>query len=132
MNDNLIKGDPKRQIAKTLYYYHKQSMKQLLQLGEFRFGGRDAGQYKHFKKQVMNTFYKQLNKIFEVFVEDGVLEVCGCGASIDQRRGYTPCQSCSGCGYKNSDFLNDAMAFSKGWTSDHKECLRRSLLQEKQ
>lgn len=124
-----IKGGAKPQIAKMLYYKHKQSMKDILRMGEFKFGGRKSEGYKHYRKKVMETFYSQLNQILDLLSEKGLIEECGCGHSIDSRSGYQPCQNCAGCGMKNSIYLNDAMAYAEGWSPD-KSVMIKQMIEE--
>lgn len=121
----IIKGSVKTQIAMYIYYKHKQSMKNILRMGEFKYGGRKSEGYKHFRKEVMETFYSELNQIFCMLEDLGLIVECGCGHSLDSRSGYQPCHSCAGCGKKNSSYLNDAMAFAEGWTPDKKEMIRQ-------
>ena len=123
----IIKGAAKTQIAKMLYYKHKQSMKKLLRVGEFKYGGRKSEGYKHFRKEVMETFYAQLNQILQLLEEIGLITNCGCGHTLDSRSGYQPCQNCAGCGKKNSSYLNDAMAYAEGWTPNKNEMIRQLI-----
>ena len=130
MSTTVIKGGVKPQIAKFLYILHKQSMKDILRMGEFKYGGRKSEGYKHFRKKVMETFYSQLNKIFTLYTEIGILEECGCGHSLDSRDGYQPCQNCYGSGLKNSNYLNDALAYAEGWSEDPQEMIRQLVAEE--
>ena len=125
-----IKGDVKPQVAMNLFYLHKQSMKNLLRMGEFKYGGKKSEGYKHYRQIVMDVIYSQLNQILKLFEDAKLIEDCGCGASIDKREGYQPCQHCHGCGYRNSKYLNDAMAFAEGWTPDHQEMIRKFIHEE--
>lgn len=128
-----IKGNKKPQIAKILYHQHKQSMKEMLRMGEFKFTdtkGRRSEGYKHYRKKVMDIFYKQLNLFFKLFEESGLIEDCGCGHSLDNRTGYQPCQFCAGCGKKNSEYLNDAMAYAEGWSPNKFEMIKQLIEEE--
>ena len=126
----LIKGEAKPQISKILYYKHKQSMKNILRMGEFKYGGRKSEGFKHFRKEVMETFYSQLNQLFYIFEEAGLIEDCGCGHTLDSRSGYQPCQTCAGCGKANSFYLNDAMAYAEGWSPNKNEMIEKLIKEE--
>lgn len=128
--DPYTKGEPKLELAKYYYWLHKQHMKDLFNLGEFKFGGRDSEEYKYYKKQVQKIIYSQLNKILESLHETGLTVTCECGASLDKREGYTTCQLCGGSGYRNSGYTKDAMAYAEGWTTDHNEMIRQCLEEE--
>lgn len=127
-----IKGKEKVQIAKYLYWKHKQSMKEILRMGEFKYGSRKSDGYKHYRKKVMETFYSQLNQIFGLYEEIGLIQRCGCGHTLDSRDGYQPCQNCAGCGYRNSGYLNDAMAYFEGWSPNPQEMIRQMVEEESQ
>lgn len=92
------------QIAKAMCFKQKEAMKEILNLGEFKMGGRSSPEYKFFRKVVMDQFYNSLLDIFETLVEKDVLQRCECLADI--RDGYTECFECNGAGYKNSKKFN--------------------------
>lgn len=89
------------QIAKAIYLRHMSSMKEILNLGEIKFGSRKSDPYKYFKKVVMDAFYNGMSDCFEAMEREGVLHPCPCGTTI--REGYKPCPMCNGAGHCNSD-----------------------------
>ena len=89
------------QLAKAIYLRNMAAMKEILNMGEFRIGGRESKEYKFFKKVVMDEFYNAMSELFVALEEKGVLMKCSCGTGI--RQGYKPCQKCSGAGHCNSD-----------------------------
>lgn len=130
MSSVLTKGERKPQIAQELYHLHKNSMKEILRMGEFKYGGRKSEGYKHFRKKTMEVFYSQLNKIFSSYLKYGIIEDCGCGHSLESRDGYQPCQLCAGCGYRNSNYLNDAMAYHEGWSENPQDMIKQMVAEE--
>ena len=106
------------QLAKAFYLKNMAAMKQILNMGEVKFGSRDSAPYKFFKKVVMDEMYDSMADVFECLDKHGVLEKCTCGATI--RQGYKPCPDCNGCGYRNSpsfrEYLTDAEGNQKGRT----------------
>jgi hypothetical protein len=93
------------QIAKAVYLRHMSAMKDILNLGEIKFGERKSDTYRYFKKVVMDAFYTAMNDIFVAMEKEGLLQRCSCGANI--RHGYKICASCNGSGFRNSDEFND-------------------------
>ena len=93
------------QLAKSIYLRNMEAMKQVLDLGEFKLGGRDAIDYKYFKRVVMDQFYVPMVDIFMALAKKGILSKCGCGTTV--RRGYKDCSLCSGAGFCNSDSFNE-------------------------
>jgi hypothetical protein len=73
-------------------------MKKILDLGEYKFG-KKSDDFKYYKKQVMDAVYKNLKKLFKHLVDEKILVKCNCKANL--RQGYSDCESCGGCGYKN-------------------------------
>jgi len=96
------------QIAKVLYLEYMSAMKQVLKLGEFKMGGRDAQEYRYFKSVVMDKFYIPMQTFFEALEAQGLLEKCSCGTSI--RKGYQPCEKCHGAGFCNTKKFDDFLA----------------------
>ena len=85
-------------IAEKLFLNSLNSMKQVLDLGEFKFGS-NSDEFKFYKKQVMDIFYKGLSETFKQLEYDGEIERCSCKAKL--RHGYTECSRCHGAGYMN-------------------------------
>ncbi len=85
-------------IAEKLFLNCLNSMKQILDLGEFKFG-RNSDEFKFYKKQVMDIFYKGLSETFKQLEHDGEIERCSCKAKL--RHGYTNCPECHGAGHMN-------------------------------
>jgi len=86
-------------ITKSIWETQLGIMKNLLKLGEFKFGGKDSEQFKYFKESVMNFVYDGSKKFFQQGVSEGMFERCSCGANL--RHGWTDCTSCAGSGYKD-------------------------------
>ena len=89
------------QLAKAIYLKMMSGMKEILTLGEMKFGDRTSEPYKFYKKVVMDQFYLGMTEIFEALEKDGMLVKCPCGTGI--RQGYKPCPQCNGAGYCNTE-----------------------------
>ena len=94
IDDSLSDG----QLPKSVYLRLMASMKEILNLGEIKFGDRRSEQYKYFKKVVMNQFYEGMTDIFSTWERAGIVEKCPCGTSI--RNGYKPCEDCHGASFR--------------------------------
>lgn len=106
------------QLAKAIYLRNMAGMKEILNLGEFRMGGRDSKEYKFFKKIVMDQFYNSMTDLFDKLEERGVLVKCVCGTGI--RQGYKPCDKCNGAGHCNSDEFSEWMEdFEDEYPAEH-------------
>ena len=93
------------QIAKAIYLRHMSAMKEILNLGEIKFGSRNSDPYKYFKKVVMDSMYNGMLDVLDAMVREGILCKCQCGTTI--RNGYKQCSKCNGAGYCNSDEFDD-------------------------
>lgn len=103
-------GGAKPQLGAKLFCRSLTSMKNLLKMGEFKYGDKNSEGYKFFKSQVMDQFYYLMEDMYKELEAEGVLEVCGCGNSVkDKRNGYQPCQWCNGCGYRNTKEFNELL-----------------------
>ena len=89
------------QLAKCIYLRQMSAMKEILNLGEMKFGTRDSAQYRVFKKVVMDEFYTAMGESFVGLEKRGMIQPCSCGTTI--RKGYKTCSLCNGAGYCNTD-----------------------------
>jgi len=97
MYSNQSDMDDKDQITGTIYQETLTAMKRILDLGEFKIGAANSKDYAFFKREVMDSVYTSLRKIFEEMEDEGIVEPCyKCNA--DLRKGWKPC-SCRGSGY---------------------------------
>jgi len=87
------------QIAKEIFHKNLSIMKQILDLGAYKLGGKKSEDFLYYKKQVMDYTYKGLQKLFKQLVDEKILIKCECSAKL--RQGYSDCEFCGGCGYKN-------------------------------
>lgn len=87
------------QLAKALFHMNLSVMKKILDLGEFKLG-KKSDDYKYFKKQTMDYFYKSMKKLFKQLVDEKILTNCSCKAKL--RQGYSPCEKCGGSGFCNN------------------------------
>lgn len=126
-----MKGKPKLQIAKIIFFKHKNTLKKLLQMGEFKFGGRKSQEYKFFKKNCSDYVYEQLKQILKLLEIMKISEKCECGCSIEKREGTQPCLSCGGSGYKNTECFVEMLAKMDGWDDDPVKMLIKSIDIEK-
>jgi len=113
-----IKGGIKPQIAKYIFRKHVKSMKDLLAAGEWKYENRNSDGYRHYKKMIQNNFYGELGQIFNFLESCCMIQDCGCGCKLEKREGWKPCVTCNGCGFKNTQFLNDMFACLEGWDPD--------------
>lgn len=97
-----------RQVAKAIYLRHMSAMKEVLNLGEMKFGNRESPAYKTYKKIVMDAFYNAMLDVLSSMEKAGVLQKCPCGTTI--RQGYQTCQKCNGAGHCNTDAFDAAIA----------------------
>lgn len=96
------------QLAKAIYLKNMTAMKEILNLGEFKIGGRESEDYKYFKKVVMDQFYNTMGDTFRDLEKKGLLIKCNCGTTI--RQGYKTCTFCNGASFRNSDLLDDMIS----------------------
>ena len=94
-----------RQIAKAVYLRHMTAMKEVLNLGEMKFGTRESPAYKTYKKIVMDAFYNAMYDVLMAMEKEGALQKCPCGTTI--RQGYQTCPKCNGAGHCNSPAFDD-------------------------
>lgn len=85
-------------IAKEIFLNNLTQMKEILGIGEFKFG-KNSDEYKYFKKQVMNASYNNLTNLFKALKNENLIERCKCNSNL--RHGYTDCETCNGAGFKN-------------------------------
>ena len=83
-------------IAEKIFLTSLNQMKEILELGEFKFN-IDSKEYKYFKKKTMDTFYRNMSNLFRELENENILESCKCGSNL--RHGYTDCPKCHGAGY---------------------------------
>lgn len=106
-----IKGPKKKQIAAEIFITSLTAMKELLDAAEWKYEcNRESAGYKWYKKNVMDKFYPMLVSTYKHLESINLIVECGCGSSVNKRNGWSQCQACSGCGYKNSSELNDFIA----------------------
>jgi hypothetical protein len=84
------------QLPEIIFVSMLKIMKDTLDLGEFAFEDK---KFRYFKREIMNICYKQLENLFLELKDQGVVEVCECGANL--RQGWSACELCHGCGYKS-------------------------------
>jgi len=89
--------DEKDVITGTIYQETLSAMKRILDLGEFKIGASNSRDFAFFKREVMDSIYGSLSKIYEEMEMDGVAKKCPYCDS-DLRKGWKPC-TCRGSGY---------------------------------
>jgi hypothetical protein len=104
----ITKGNPKPPIAGDVFVETMTAMKNILSHAEDRYDGdvNDKG-YKWYRSFVMDQFFPMLERQMELLEKVGIVEQCECGASIKNRNGYRTCMHCRGCGYRNTQEIND-------------------------
>jgi hypothetical protein len=85
---------------KEIFKLHLSIMKKILDLAEFKLG-KNSDDYKYFKKQTMDYFYKGLTDLFMNLLNAKVLDKCTCGNKL--RNGYADCSKCGGSGFINKN-----------------------------
>jgi len=88
------------QIAKQIFLMTLTIMKSTLSLLEFKLG-KTTEDYIYAKKQVMDSTYNNLKKLFKQLQEENIIEKCSCKANL--RKGYKPCDLCGGSGFCNKN-----------------------------
>lgn len=86
------------QIAKEIFTNQLGSMKQVLDLAEFKMG-KGTDDFKYFRKEVFDFTYRQLTKLFKTLETNKLIKKCKCNHSL--RKGYSSCEFCGGSGYTN-------------------------------
>jgi len=86
------------QIGKMIFERQLAIMKQILRLGEFKFS-KGTEQYKFFKENIMDAVYIGCKALLKDLEKEGILQKCECNGNL--REGYSPCEYCSGCGFRS-------------------------------
>ena len=76
------------------------SMKQILDLIAFKVD-KKSEDYMYYRKEIMDYFYKGLQKLFKTMEKNHLIEICECKANL--RQGFKKCPKCSGAGFKNKE-----------------------------
>ncbi len=84
-----------KQIASQIYLANMEIMKGVLDLIAFKTGSKSTD-YKYYKKEIMNSFYRKLNKLFKQLSEENLIVKCPNKCKI--RQGFQKC-TCSGSGW---------------------------------
>ena len=87
------------QIAKLIFHSGLSTMKQILDLAEYKMK-KDSDEFKYFRKQVMDYTYRNLKKLFKVLLDAKLLKRCPKHCSL--RKGYSDCE-CGGSGFVNNE-----------------------------
>ena len=87
-----------KNICEVIFNHHRQTMKEILDLEEFRLG-QDKRAFKYFKRKIMDLIYSELQETFGEFEKEGLVKRCKCNSNL--RHGYTDCPNCHGAGYVN-------------------------------
>ncbi|MEK6832911.1 MAG: hypothetical protein AABY32_02595 [Nanoarchaeota archaeon] len=90
---------PADKMAPFMFAVMLDSMRELLNLGEFKIKSISESEFRYFRKVAMDRFYEPLTAICEYMVEKGLLEKCDCGLTM--RSGWKECENCKGLGYKD-------------------------------
>jgi len=84
-------------ISKSIWEMQLGIMKNVLKLGEFKFGGKESDQFKFFKESIMNFTYDGIKRFYQQMTTEGLFDKCSCGANL--RHGWTDCPECAGSGF---------------------------------
>jgi len=85
--------------SKIIFLSSLSIMKDILTMGEYKYGGRNSSQYKYFKASVMDIVYRRLRDLYSKLEKIGIVEKCDC--NNDLKNGYGDCDKCAGSGYKD-------------------------------
>ncbi len=88
----------KIQIASKLFHMNLSVLKAILSLLEFKLG-KNSTDYIYAKKEIMDSIYNGLKKLFKELEENKIIIKCECKHSL--RKGYSSCEFCGGSGFKN-------------------------------
>ena len=88
----------KTQIAKSIFLANLAIMKKVLDLIAFKVD-KNSEDYKYYKKEIMDSFYTKLKKLFSTLETEKVIKKCSCGTNL--RKGYRSCD-CGGSGWINA------------------------------
>ncbi len=88
------------QIAKKIFLMNLSTMKQILDLAQYKLG-KESDDFKYFKKQTMQLFYDSLEQLFDSMVQENIIKKCSCKNKI--KDGYSECAlGCGGSGFINT------------------------------
>lgn len=87
------------QIAKVVFLQSLDTMKKILDLGEYRMD-KNSNAFKFFKRQVMKYTYNNLIVLFEQLKNERIIIKCKCNSNL--KLGFNNnCKICNGAGYVN-------------------------------
>jgi len=87
------------QIAKEIFLHSLDTMKKILDLGEYRMD-KNSNAFKFYKRQVMKYTYNNLIALFEQLKNEKLIMKCKCNSNLKQ--GFnSECKICNGAGYMN-------------------------------
>ena len=84
-------------IAKLMFLNTLSTMKQILDLGEYKMG-KNSSEFCYYKKKVMDYTFESLKKTFKTLEENKIIKKCPNKCNL--RQGYKDCL-CGGSGYIN-------------------------------
>ena len=93
------------ELTGLIYEESINSMKKILDLGQFKIGAKNSPEFTYFKKEVMDSYYNAMRNIYEDLKDQGVVQDC-VYCDTDLRKGWKPC-SCRGSGYISVDEEGD-------------------------
>lgn len=86
-------------VAEQIFLSSLNTMKTILDTGEFKFG-KSSEEFKYFKKQIMDATYRNLHDLLRKLETENMIKKCDCGSNL--RHGYGECTICHGAGYCNA------------------------------
>ena len=87
------------EMGRMIFEAHLRLLKQLLRLGEYKFG-RNSAEYRYYREEVMRFCHEAIERVYDTLERKGIIEACSCGAD---RKGWTNCPDCGGSGYKEKE-----------------------------
>ena len=85
-------------ITGKLYEETINSMKEILDLGQFKIGDKNSREYAYFKSKVMDSVYNKLQNYLDYLEEEEIIQKCPYCITQSIRKGWKSC-TCRGSGY---------------------------------
>ena len=94
-------------VPRQLHEAALKTMKRLLDLGELAFG-KETGAFRNYKLQTMAYISDMEIEQFSALETAGIVEPCGCDASLADGTRWARCAACAGSGFKDALTAPDA------------------------
>jgi hypothetical protein len=98
-NASTARDVPEGSFAPYVFAVFMDSMKEMLDLGEFKIKSISKDEFRYFRRVTMDMYYIPLQHVMEKLEGIDVVEKCPCGSNM--RDGWGKCDYCRGLGYRD-------------------------------